>query len=98
MSFVGAYVTFHEGPKCLDEGPKCIFQKGQKCSIGADVVRAEVSKPNVRHVPNGNPMSSHTYCVDTFERAPAWSSTGFLIICAHKLASLSFGHINVKQH
>ena len=39
---IGAEVSFHEGPKCLDEGPKCLFQKGPKCPIGAEVVGAEV--------------------------------------------------------
>ena len=39
---LGAEVSFHEGPKCLDEGPKCLFQKGPKCPIGAEVVGAEV--------------------------------------------------------
>ena len=35
-------MSFHEGPKYLDEGPKCFFQEGPKCPIGAEVVRAEV--------------------------------------------------------
>ena len=39
---LGGEVSFHEGLKCLDEGPKCLFQKGPKCPIGAEVVGAEV--------------------------------------------------------
>ena len=26
----GSEVYFYEGPKCLDEGPKCGFEKGPK--------------------------------------------------------------------
>ena len=40
---LGAEVSFHGGPKCLDEGPKCLFQKKRpKCPIGAEVVGAEL--------------------------------------------------------
>ena len=52
----GAEVSFHVGPKCLDEGPKCFFlQKGPKCPIGAEVVGAEVvgaevSKIQYKHI------------------------------------------------
>ena len=35
-------MTFHEGPKCLDEGPKCILQKG------AEMVGAEVSENQMK--------------------------------------------------
>ena len=35
-------MSFHEGPKCLEEGLKCLFQKGPKCPVGAEVVGAEV--------------------------------------------------------
>ena len=35
-------MSFHEGPKCLDKGPKRLFQKDPKCPIGAEVVGAEV--------------------------------------------------------
>ena len=40
-------MTFHEGPKCLDEGPKCILQKGAEM-VGAEVVGAEVSENQMK--------------------------------------------------
>ena len=43
-------MSFHEGPKCLDEGPKCLFQKGPKCPIGAEVVGAEVEGAEVSKI------------------------------------------------
>ena len=52
-------MSIHEGPKCLDERPKCISQKGPKCPIwavmvgaevvGAEVVGAEVSKFHLKY-------------------------------------------------
>ena len=46
-------MSFHEGPKCLDEGPKCLLQKGPKCPKGAEVVGAEVSKILTTHMCEG---------------------------------------------
>ena len=43
-------MSFHEGPKCLDEGPKCLFQKGPKCPIVAEVVGAEVAGAEVSKI------------------------------------------------
>ena len=48
-------MSFHEGPKCLDKGPKCLFQKGPKCpigakAVGAEVVGAEVSKIRIEYI------------------------------------------------
>ena len=40
-------MTFHEGPKCLDEGPKCILQKGAEM-VGAEMVGAEVSENQMK--------------------------------------------------
>ena len=43
---LGAEVSFHEGPKCLNEGPKCFFfKKKAEVSNRGEVVGAEVSKP-----------------------------------------------------
>ena len=45
-------MTFHEGPKCLDEGPKCILQKGAEMvgaeMVGAEMVGAEVSENQMK--------------------------------------------------
>ena len=30
----GAEVSFHEGPKCHDEGPKCLSKKGRSVQSG----------------------------------------------------------------
>ena len=46
----GPEVTFHEGPKCLDDGPKCLFQKGPKRPIGAEVVGTEVVEAEVSKI------------------------------------------------
>ena len=51
MSFARAEVSFHKGPKCLDEGPNCLFQKGPKCPIGAEAVGAEVEGAKVSEIP-----------------------------------------------
>ena len=40
-------MTFHEGPKCLDEGPKCILQKGAEM-VGAEMVGAEMSENQMK--------------------------------------------------
>ena len=40
-------MTFHEGPKYLDEGPKCILQKGAEM-VGAEMVGAEVSENQMK--------------------------------------------------
>ena len=47
---LGAEVSFYKGPKCLDEGPKCLFQKSPKCPIGAEVVGAEVVGAEVSEI------------------------------------------------
>ena len=40
---LGVEVSFHEGSKCLGKGPECFFfRKVLRCSIGAEVVEAEV--------------------------------------------------------
>ena len=39
---LGAEVSCYEGPKCLDQGTKCLFQKGRMCPIRPDVIGAEV--------------------------------------------------------
>ena len=44
-------VSFQEGPKCLKEGPKGIFQKRPKCPIGAEVVGTEVVGAEVSKIP-----------------------------------------------
>ena len=51
-------MSFHEGPKCLDEGPKCLFQKGPKCPIGAEVVAAEVVGAEVSKIRKGYLMTN----------------------------------------
>ena len=43
-------MSFHEGPKCLDEGPKCpigVEMVGAEV-VGAEVVEAEVSNIHLK--------------------------------------------------
>ena len=37
-----AEVSFNNVPRCRDEGPKCLFQKGPKCPIGAEVFKIPI--------------------------------------------------------
>ena len=43
---LGAVVSFQEGPKCLNQRPKCRFQKvpNFKCPIRAEMVETKVAK------------------------------------------------------
>ena len=72
-------MSFHEGPKCLDEGPKCLFQKGPKCPIGAEVVGAEVVGAEVSNI------LVYVICVSTCYKPGLYLEKISLSICIEKL-------------